>query len=169
MTCKLQLTTLLVVGEGQDDKAFLEHLKSLFCPRRCGKKVTIERGNGGSPWNIIEHAIRKNMNKSFDQKIILIDEDVPPNDSSIKKAKKNKFSIIIWRPQCLEGALLETLGEKVTEGMKSCRLKKLLHPRLNGCHTDKAAYAELFTQEVVEGTTNESIQEVLGKIRGGGK
>ncbi|SEJ54044.1 hypothetical protein SAMN04244579_04742, partial [Azotobacter beijerinckii] len=30
------LTTLLVVGEGPDDRAFISHMKQLFCPRGSG-------------------------------------------------------------------------------------------------------------------------------------
>jgi len=38
--------TLLLVGEGATEVAFLKHVKSLFVPRDAGLKVTIKDAHG---------------------------------------------------------------------------------------------------------------------------
>ena len=61
-------TTLLVVGEGPDDQAFIKHIKGLFYKRDCGKSVKVEAEDGGSPGNIISNAIRKFRSFAYDQR-----------------------------------------------------------------------------------------------------
>ena len=45
--------TLLIVGEGRHEEAFLNHVKQLYAPRGCGLSVTIKnaRGKGASVTN----------------------------------------------------------------------------------------------------------------------
>ncbi|MGR7921488.1 hypothetical protein ACU6RQ_10315 [Zobellella denitrificans] len=74
-----------------------------------------------------------------------------------RKAEQAGYDIILWRPQCLEGALLEVLGERIGAHENSQQLKQRLHPRLADRHTEPAAYAELFPRPVLEKTTNESV------------
>gem|GEM_PF-2578925 len=38
--------TLLIVGEGRHEEAFLNHLKQLYVPRGCGLSVTIKNARG---------------------------------------------------------------------------------------------------------------------------
>ena len=52
---KISKTTLLVIGEGAHDTAFLNHLKSLYDARESGQKVKIESGDGGSPHDLIKN------------------------------------------------------------------------------------------------------------------
>lgn len=56
---KISKTTLLVIGEGAHDTAFLNHLKSLYDARESGQKVKIESGDGGSPHDLIKNTIKK--------------------------------------------------------------------------------------------------------------
>ncbi|WP_227503102.1 hypothetical protein [Moraxella bovoculi] len=44
-----QQTTLIIVGEGECEKAFLEHLKSLYNERHSGKKIKIDYQGGVHP------------------------------------------------------------------------------------------------------------------------
>lgn len=150
-------TTLLVVGEGADDKAFITHMKTLFCPRGSGHSVKVEAGDGGSAGNIITNVIRTHRNSDFDRRILVLDSDLPPAQAERRKAEQAGYDIILWRPQCLEGALLEVLGEKIGAHENSQQLKQRLHPRLADRHTEPAAYAELFPRPVLEKTTNESV------------
>ena len=63
-----QHTTLLVIGEGADDQAFINHMKGLYCPRGCGRSAKIEAGDGGSPGNIITTAIRAFKGVDYDRR-----------------------------------------------------------------------------------------------------
>jgi len=150
-------STLLVVGEGADDWAFISHMKELYCPRNSGLSVKVEPGDGGSPGNVITHAIRAHKNKDYDRRLFLLDADLPPSDAERKRAAAAGYEIILWQPQCLEGALLETLGEPVRGHETSRQLKARLHPRLAGRHTDAAAYAVPFPRPVLDATGNLSI------------
>ena len=38
--------TLLLVGEGATEEAFLRHVKSIYAPRGAGLKVTIKNAHG---------------------------------------------------------------------------------------------------------------------------
>lgn len=156
----LMRSTLLVVGEGADDRAFVTHMKQLYCTRDSGISVKVEAGDGGSPGNVITHAIRKYQGKDYDRRLFLLDADLPPDEADYKRAAKEGYEIILWRPQCLEGALLDTLGEQVGEHESSQQLKTRLHPRLDGRHTDACAYATLFTRQILDAGRNTAVTQV---------
>lgn len=159
-------TTLLVVGEGPDDKAFISHMKQLYCPRHCGISVKVEAQDGGSPGNIISNAIRSYRNIDYNRRILLLDADVPVSAADYKRAQKGGYEIILWRPQCLEGALLETLDERVQAHETSQQLKARLHPRLDGSHTEPKAYALLFTRAVLDAERNAAVAELRRVLLG---
>ena len=52
-------TTVLIVGEGDTEKAFLDYLKSLYVTRGCGVSVTIRNAHGKGPINVVDTAIRQ--------------------------------------------------------------------------------------------------------------
>lgn len=162
----LSFTTLLIVGEGSDDKAFVDHLKGLFVQRGSGRKVTVKAGDGGSPGNIITHASRAYRAEDFNYRYFLLDADIPPTAADVKNAKTAGYQIILWQPQCLEGALLDVLGERVQPHESSQALKQRLHPRLASHHTKPEAYAELFTLPVVTTTQNTSVVAVRELLQG---
>ena len=96
----------------------------------------------------------------------MLDSDIPPSAAEVKQARSAGYQIILWSPQCLEGALLEVLGERVGEHETSQGLKARLHPRLAGAHTAVAAYAPLFPQAVLDVATNGSVVAVRGLLLG---
>lgn len=154
------LTTLLVVGEGPDDRAFISHMKQLFCPRGSGLKVQVEAGDGGSAGNIISNSIRSYRGAAYDRHILLLDADLPPTEAERQRAEQAGYEIILWQPQCLEGALLDALGEPVRAHETSQQLKQRLHPRLAGRHTEPAAYAELFTADLLQEAGNPALSQL---------
>lgn len=159
-------STLLIVGEGPDDRAFASHLKGLFCQRGCGLKVQVESGDGGSAGNIITNAIRSYRSGDYDRRILLLDADLPPDQAEVKRAQKAGYEIILWQPQCLEGTLLDALGEPVRPHETSQQLKLRLHAKLTGHHTEPAAYAPLFTRERVANTRNQSLSALYRALSG---
>nr|WP_298166467.1 hypothetical protein [uncultured Pseudomonas sp.] len=153
-------STLLVVGEGADDRAFISHMKQLFCPRGSGQSVKVESGDGGSAGNIITNAIRSFRDSGYDRRLLLLDADLPPTPQERKRAEQAGYAIILWAPQSLEGALLDALGEAVQPHETSQQLKQRLHPRLAAKHTEAAAYAALFTRELLASTHNRPISQL---------
>lgn len=152
---KVKLATLIVVGEGPHDRAFLNHMKSLYDSRETGQKVTINSADGGSPGDIIDTVIRKNRHTNFDKRYILLDSDVPIIQQDRDKARRNKIELVESTPHCLEGMLLDILGEPVPANSNAC--KAAMHPKLAGEPTDPKAYSVLFTQQVLNETDKEQI------------
>ncbi|SPJ32409.1 RloB domain-containing protein [Kushneria phyllosphaerae] len=159
-------TTLLIVGEGADDQAFIKHMQKQLRSPQSSIKPKIEKQSGGSPGNIIDNAARKYAHQDFDQRFIVLDTDVLPSQQQRDKAQKHGFHLIFWSPTCLEGALLEVLGERVNDHETAQQLKARLHPRLAGQHTEKTAYAGLFPRPVLEETTQPSVVEVRSALAG---
>lgn len=153
-------TTLLIVGEGPDDQAFIKHMNQELRADNRGIRPRIEKQSGGSPGNIITNAVRKYEHQSFDQRYFVLDSDITISQQDHDKAKKYGYRIIQWSPVCLEGALLDVLGEKVSSNEPAASLKKRLHPLLDGHHTNSKAYQSRFPSAVLEAATNESVVAV---------
>lgn len=153
-------TTLLVVGEGPDDQAFIKHMSQTFRTESKHTRSTIMKESGGSPGNIITNTVRKYRDGDYDKRYIVLDSDVPVDSASQKRAKQAGYDIILWSPLCLEGALLDTLNETVQPYETSQQLKQRLQPKLCANHTDPQAYSVLFTKSVLEASHNTSIKKV---------
>ncbi len=151
-------TTLIIVGEGLHEKAFLTHMKSLYSGRDSGQTVKIDTANGGSPHDIIKGTIRKISHLAYDRKFILMDSDVEINDQDLAQAKKQGIHVLLSEPICLEGMLLDILGESIPTTAKQC--KSLLHPKLAGKPTEATSYAVKFTKAVLDDSNKVTIIEL---------
>jgi len=159
---KTLLSTLIIVGEGIHDKAFLSHLKSIYSSNT-NQKVKVDSADGGSPEDIVRTTIKKSKGISYDRKFILMDSDIDVNKKTRKLAEENKITIILSEPLCLEGMLLNLLGVVVPDSSKKC--KALLHPKLNGKPTDKKSYGKLITKELLESSKIEQIVLLLNILQ----
>lgn len=101
--------TVLCVGEGSTEKAFLDYIKSIYLSRNSGISVTNRSGDGGSPESVIKKAVKWKRFDSFDLLFILLDSDCPIPNASEKIIRKMKGTIIISTP-CIEGLFLLILG-----------------------------------------------------------
>jgi hypothetical protein len=161
---RAKLTTLIVVGEGPHDKAFLKHMQKLY-DGDTGQKVTIDSADGGSPYNIINSTDRKYKHAAFNRRIILMDSDVTIRQQDRDLARKNKIEIITSEPLCLEGMLLEVLKRRVPATAQAC--KAALHPDLSGHPTQPESYSELFPKPVLDITPKQQIQRLKEVISNG--
>ena len=152
---KVKLTALIVVGEGPHEKAFLNHMKSLYDGRITGQTVKVESADGGSPADIIKTMIRKYRHTDYDKRYVLMDSDVYIGPQEYKVAHKAKIKLVISTPVCLEGMLLEVLGQFAPATNRAC--KSALHPQLAGPPTDRRSYANKFPQAVLDVTEKEQI------------
>ncbi|WLD58623.1 hypothetical protein NFC81_02225 [Salinispirillum sp. LH 10-3-1] len=159
-------TTLLVVGEGPDDQAFIKHMNQQFRNENTQRSATIKKESGGSPGNIITNTTRKYQNSDYDQRIIVLDSDIPVGAASRALASKHGFAIVLWSPTCLEGALLDVLGEPVHAHESNQALKGRLHPRLAAHHTEPEAYAGLFPKPILKEAVNASVVQVRSALTG---
>ncbi|MDA9557265.1 hypothetical protein N9R79_07165 [Vibrio sp.] len=126
---KVNLTTLLIVGEGIHDKAFINHMKDCYDERQNGQRVKVESSDGGSPRNILMSA-HKAKEADYDRRFVLMDADVPITQQDHAYAKKHNITIIISNPICLEGMLLDVLGIKPGTNSDGCKVK--IRPYLGG-------------------------------------
>lgn len=153
---KAQLATLLAVGEGPADKAFINHLKDLYS-QNTGQRVTVEAEDGGSPATMIRNVIRKHQHADYDRRVLVLDEDVPIRERDLATARQAKIELIISTPVCLEGMLLCVLKQQVPNGVTATYCKNQLHPQLSGRETRRESYRELFPKQVIDNTTKEQI------------
>jgi len=152
------LSTLIIVGEGAHEKAFLSHLKALYSANT-DQKVKIDSADGGSPQDIVRTAVKKSRHIDYDRKFILMDSDIVVDDAAKKLAKDNNITIILSEPLCLEGMLLKLLGINAPDTSKKC--KALLHPKLDGNPADKNSYVRLINRGLLEVSEIEQIVLLL--------
>ncbi|MEA1919604.1 MAG: hypothetical protein U9N52_07180 [Campylobacterota bacterium] len=152
------LSTLIIVGEGAHEKAFLSHLKALYSANT-DQKVKIDSADGGSPQDIVRTAVKKSRHIDYDRKFILMDSDIAVDEITKKLAKDNNITIILSEPLCLEGMLLNLLGVNVPDTSKKC--KTLLHPKLDGNPAEKKSYVKLIDKELLESSDLEQIVILL--------
>lgn len=138
--------TLIIVGEGITDCAFLKHMQRLYDNNQ-NWKITIKAGDGGSPKNVI-HAASKRRDISYDEKWVLIDSDIKLTEKDKKFAQICKVQIIQSIPLCIEGVLLEVLGKKIPTTSKEC--KKKLEPLLSGKPVSPNSYETQFPKNVLD-------------------
>jgi hypothetical protein len=144
---RYQRKTLLVMGEGDCEYAFLKYLKSIYCSDSFGVKVTIRNAQGGGPDSIIYQVIRQIRLASYDRQIALLDTDLAWPDKLKKNAKNHKIEMIGSIP-CLEGLLLSVLSKPVPETSDIC--KKNLREYTKVDMTEWQHYAPHFSKEAFE-------------------
>jgi len=141
------LTTLLLVGEGKTEVAFLSHLKSLYIQRNCGIKLTIKNARGKGPEYIVNFAIRQRHNTAYDRVAVLLDTDLAWPDTIRKEARKNKLALLGSTP-CIEGFLLDILAQYVPPETSVCKQRCI--DVIAGSLLEPESFQAQFTQELLE-------------------
>lgn len=159
---KVQKATLLAAGEGVVDKAFINHMKGIYARGVKTQTVTVDAADGGSPQDMINYLVRKNRHASFDRKVLLLDSDVTIPQQARDKARKSGIELIESTPLCLEGMLLELLGQQVSRSAVSC--KSTLHSQLSGEPTNKNSYSPLFDKPVLDASTKQQIERLIALL-----
>ena len=140
-------TTVLIVGEGDTEKAFLDYLKSLYITRGCGVSITVRNAHGKGPMHVVDTAIRQSKTGDYRIIAVLMDTDLPWTDDVLKLARKHKVYLVGATP-CIDGLLLQILDEQVLES--SARCKEALHARLNRKPFMKEAYMQDFPKQLLD-------------------
>ncbi len=142
-----QRTTLLAVGEGDSEEAFLKHLRNLYCANRAGVNVTVRNAHGKGPGNVISTAIGHLRNRDFDRALALLDTDLTWLRKERELARKHKLKLIGSTP-CLEGLLLQIKGVTVPPVSDQC--KKMIHQMLQSDLTEISSYALHFPKQLLD-------------------
>lgn len=114
--------TVLLVGEGKTECAFLEHIKSLYIFRGCGVSAKIRNAHGKGPDHVVDYAVRQCCNADYDRVVALLDTDLPMSSAARRRARSKKIEIIGSTP-CIEGLLLKILGEYVPGVSAECKAR----------------------------------------------
>lgn len=137
--------TLLAVGEGHCEKAFLAHLKGLYSDGSV--KISICTAKGKGPEHIIKHAISCKKCDGYDSVIVLLDTDLEW-PSALVSSIAGKGIILVGSEPCLEGFLLDIIG--VRKATSSAECKDQMHGMLDGPATDRDSYQVLFQKEILD-------------------
>lgn len=114
--------TILLVGEGATDSAFLKHIKSLYISRGSGVSAKIRNAHGKGPDHVVDYAVRQCRNSAYDRVVALLDTDLEMSPAVHKRARSKKIQIIGATP-CIEGLLLKILGEHVPTTSADCKTR----------------------------------------------
>lgn len=126
---RAQKQTLLLVGEGHDEEAFLKYLKSQLVARESGLEVKIKNAKGKGAKHVIDWTIRQAKNADYDKVTALLDTDQDWTPA-VKKQAKSKRILVLESEPCFEAMLLRLHG--VTPEIDSKKLKKQFEPYVNG-------------------------------------
>ena len=138
--------TLLIVGEGYDEVAFLNHLKQF--PGVCGRgvEITIRNARGKGAAGVIDCAIKLSANADYDHVAALLDTDTDWTSAVAKLAKRKLIQVLTSDP-CLEALLLSVIGEKPGQARD---LKKQFDPYVRNDGTRREDYVEYFGLPVLQ-------------------
>ena len=145
--------TVLIVGEGSTEKAFLRYVKELYITRDMDISVNVECGSGGSPRNVMEKAIRLCGSRGYDKCFVLIDADIPLNaDKKLLTRMKRKPKIeTLKSTPCIEGLLLSILGVSGNNSSDQCKSIFESTYLSSNKKTDKRSYEKLFPKGMLDG------------------
>lgn len=113
--------TVLIVCEGKRDRAFLLHLRSLYCsgnPR--GPNVTAKEAGGKGGNNVADTLLATMKFKAYDLGVAFTEADAPPSNKFLHLLRPPRARIVVAEP-CLEGMLLRIAGRPVPETSQACK------------------------------------------------
>jgi len=113
--------TILIFGEGLDEKIFIKHLKGSYSHNK-NISIKIWGGKGGGPEDIVLDAYR--TLGAFDKRVVILDNEKSMPEMTKARIKAKQLGIdIIENTPCLESLFLKILGKKVNNS-KPSQLKK---------------------------------------------
>jgi hypothetical protein len=134
--------TVLIVGEGDTDVAFIKHLKRLYNVRGCGVSVTVRNAHGHGPENVID--VTRRQIGDYDRRAALLDTDMEWT-AQVKETAKSKRIEMLPSDPCLEGLLLKIQEKSVPYRSDLCK-KTFVHDDLKS----RTWYQNRFPQELLE-------------------
>jgi hypothetical protein len=145
---RIQKRTILIVGEGADEKAFLDYLKGELIGRGAGLSITIKNAKGKGAKGVIDWTIRQAGNAQYDKVAALFDTDQDWSTAEEAKAKRHKIILLKSEP-CFEAMMLRLLG--ITPHSNPKHLKSQFSPFVKDDATLKENYALNFNMQMLIG------------------
>ncbi|HCG6969613.1 hypothetical protein P3635_01680 [Vibrio parahaemolyticus] len=143
-----QKRVIQFVGEGQTERAFLRHIRSIY--GSASPDVKASTANGKGPSNVLGVAIGKYRNSAANVEVAaLLDKDLKWPATKVREAKQLGIKLIGVDP-CVEGMMLDILDLKRPNPCTNDSCKKKMHPLINNAPTVKESYQERFTKAVLD-------------------
>lgn len=136
--------TILIVGEGRHEEAFLNHLKQLYVPRGCGLSVTVKNARGKGALHVIKWTVGQIANADYDTVAALLDTDTGWDAKAKKLARRKRIHVLKSEP-CFEAMMLRMMGQPVIGDAHA--LKKQFAPFVKNDATLRDHYALHFGVE----------------------
>ena len=120
-------TPLILFGEGPSDELFLGRIHDVYSSQLRDKAITKGNGKGGSPGRILRELEKTilSLGVASTPALVLIDEDKPLDDEAEAILEKYpNITLVYSKPQCLDGLLLDLLGDLPPKNQRtSAKLK----------------------------------------------
>jgi hypothetical protein len=139
--------TLLIVGEGYHEEAFLNYVKQLYARRGCGLSVTVKNARGKGAQHVIGWTIRQTANADYDMVAAMLDTDTDWTPAIAKQAKTKKIQVLASDP-CFDAVMLRLRGIRPTGDAKA--MKRQLAPLVGDKPTQRQSYAAHFGSDCLE-------------------
>lgn len=149
-------TTILIVGEGPTEKAFLQYLKELYLARDYAVAIKVECGSGGSPCSVVQKAIRLRGSRAYDKCYVLFDADRPLETDYKLSDRMNKrpHVEVLKATPCIEGLFLAILKHpgfsQVSAVSDSCKRDFHADYISEEKKMDKRSYATRFSKTILD-------------------
>jgi len=155
--------TLLIVGEGQDEVAFLNHVKQFPGVRGNGWQITIRNAKGKGAAHVIDVARRHSQIADYDGVAAWFDTDTDWNVQAERVASKHRIQVVKSEP-CLEALLLRVLGKQPGPDHQ---LKDQLAPFVDHRPAQSTSYKANFAQAALNAARASEItlDEILQLFR----
>lgn len=138
--------TLLIVGEGYCEVAFLTYIRQFHGVRGQGVQITIKNARGKGAAHVVETAVRSMANFGYDHVAVLLDTDTDWNEQVAGQAASKGIQVLASVP-CFEAMLLRVLGQRL-RGQKN--LKQQFFNHIGNDGTRREDYRKHFRIELLE-------------------
>lgn len=138
--------TLLLVGEGESEEAFLNHVKALYAPRGCGLSVKVICARGKGAAHVVDTAIRQSRHFDYDTVATLLDTDTDWGPDVAQRAAEHGIHVLMSEP-CFEAMMLRAI-KRPAEGSADA-LKKRFVQHVNGDALEPRNYGATFGDEAL--------------------
>jgi hypothetical protein len=149
--------TLLVVCEGDAEKAFFEHLRANVLGRGAGIHLTCAHAHGKGASHVVDVAIRRRRGPAaFDAIGAVLDTDADWGSAQRARARRERIVVFESTP-CIEIELMRIAGIRVTETLDNARaIKQHFERELGAPAHHEQLYVRCFGQSVLDAARDNS-------------
>ena len=139
--------TLLIVGEGRTEEAFLQHVKDIFAPRGCGLSVKVKNARGKGAKHVVGWTIGQMGIAQYDAVAALLDTDTDWSEAVARRARSARIHVLKSEP-LFEAMMLRLVAQSDVGDSKT--LKARFAPFVGDDPLRSENYAQHFGRQCLE-------------------